>query len=372
MKLFNIDAHISVIADVTYILKELYGDDVDIEEWSISGHCWVFGKKPANVKYVNGQTWRNFNKEMVDNFVKENKDFLSKFDGFIVTHTPIFALLFESFNKPIIVVNSCRYEQPYSFNENNNLGRWNYLNLKLKQMHDTGQLTVISNNKGDQEYLRLGTGIESILIPSLCLYTNAKYTPIMDTPTGKSLWDLNVVYTDCGLLKKTDKMVSRQEFVGFYYSWSNLYSCNSMIHFPYEISTMSIFEQYSANIPLFFPTKRFLKELISTNKCKFGSRYIMINNSVKSNKVYPKSLDIAMDDETWIDFWVDKADYYDEENMKYIVYFDDLVELEQLTKTTNTMDVSENMRKHNIIRKDTVYSSWKTVMDNIICMFLQD
>jgi hypothetical protein len=356
MKLFNIDLHISVIADVQYILKELYGDDVEIENWSISGHCWVFRKRQMNVKFVNAQTWKNFNKEMIDNFVKEYGDYLSTFDGFIVTHTPVFALLFESFNKPIICVNSCRYEQPFSFNENNNLGRWNLLSLKLKQMHDKGQLTMISNNKGDQEYLRLGTGIESIHIPSLCLYTNVKYEPSTD---------INVVYSDFDLLKKPNKMISRQEFVGGNYSWANLYSCNSMIHFPYEMSTMSIAEQYSANVPLFFPSKIFLKKLISMHQHHFCSRYIMIN-SVKSNKVYPKSLDIAMDDNTWIDFWVDKADYYDEENMKYIIYFDSLRELDSLTKQTNMKEVSEKMRQHNEIRKEKVYSSWKKVMDKII------
>jgi hypothetical protein len=138
-----------------------------------------------------------------------------------------------------------------------------------------------------------------------------------------------------------------------------------MIHFPYEISTMSIFEQYTANIPLFFPSKRFLKELISTNKYNFISRYIMIN-SVKTNKVYPNSLDIAMDDNTWINFWVDKADYYDEENMKYIIYFDNMNELESLIKNTNMKEVSEKMVQHNIVRKDNIYSSWKTIMDNII------
>ena len=357
MRFFNLDLHISVISDVSYILKELYGDDVEIENWSISGHSWVFRKRQQNVKFVNANTWKFFNKEMIDAFVKEYFVHLSTFDAFIVTHTPIFALLFESFNKPIIVINSCRYEQPYSFNENNNLGRWNYLNMKLKQMHDKGQLTIISNNKGDQEYLRLGTGIESILIPSVCLYTNAKYTPTTD---------VNVVYTDCNLLKKTDKMISRPDFVGFNYSWADLYTCNSMIHFPYEMSTMSIFEQYSANVPLFFPTKRFLKELILSNNYNFCSRYIMLNNLVKSNKVYPKSLDIAMDDNTWIDFWVDKADYYDEDNMKYIVYFDGLSELEQLIKTTNTKEVSENMSNHNVIRKEKVYSSWKKVMDKFV------
>ena len=34
---------------------------------------------------------------------------------------------------------------------------------------------AISNNRADQEYLRLGTGIQSLHIPSLCLYTGVSY-----------------------------------------------------------------------------------------------------------------------------------------------------------------------------------------------------
>ncbi len=53
---------------------------------------------------------------MIDAFVKEYDDLLKSFDGFIVTHTPVLALLYEKYNKPVIIVNSCRYEQPFCWN----------------------------------------------------------------------------------------------------------------------------------------------------------------------------------------------------------------------------------------------------------------
>ena len=40
------------------------------------------------------------------------------YDGFVVTHSPVLCRLFERFNKPIILVNSCRYDQPYCWNHN--------------------------------------------------------------------------------------------------------------------------------------------------------------------------------------------------------------------------------------------------------------
>ena len=46
MKFFNLDLHVSVIQDIKQILEPL-GHTVD--NWSISGHSWVFGKEADKV-----------------------------------------------------------------------------------------------------------------------------------------------------------------------------------------------------------------------------------------------------------------------------------------------------------------------------------
>jgi hypothetical protein len=80
---------------------------------------------------------------------------------------------------------------------------------------------------------------------------------------------------------------------------------------------MSIFEQYSANIPLFFPSKEYLYNLIINNGYKIQSRY----NKIHGNNNYHVNLDSCLNDKDWLDFWINNADYYDEDNMKYIIYF---------------------------------------------------
>jgi len=114
LRLLNIDLHISVISDVMYILKDIYGDDVEITNHSISGHNWVFDRPTARPEIVNQFTWKRIDEDMINKFAEHYESYCNQFDGFIVTHTPIFALLYEKFNKPVIVVNSCRYEQPLS------------------------------------------------------------------------------------------------------------------------------------------------------------------------------------------------------------------------------------------------------------------
>ena len=358
MKLFSFNLHIAVISDITNILKDLYGDKVEIIDWNISDQYWLFYKDRKDVKHINQQTWKNIDQDMINRFVNEYQDYLSQFDGFIVTHTPVFSLLYESFNKPIFMINSCRYEQPFSFKENNDIRKWYNLNIKLKQMHEKGQLIVISNNKADQEYLRIGTGIESMYIPSLCLYTNAKYNPHTDK---------YIVYSDSPFLRKTEAMIPRYYFSGHHYTWEQLYTCRGIIHMPYEISTMSIFEQYSANIPLFFPSKNFIKQLVATGNYFLCSRYIKFDSHLKLQKVFPKNLEPAMNDVSWINWWIDKSDFYrDDCDMQHIIYFNSMDELDYLLNTIDTRVISERMRQHNIIRKNKVYNSWKEIMDKYI------
>lgn len=118
---------------------------------------------------VNVFSWYGFDQDMVDRFVERYGAFLAEFDGFIVTHTPVFVRLFESFGKPIILVNTCRYDQPFCYNGND--AELQTLHACLRNLRDRGLLIAISNNRADQDYLRLGADIASVRIPSLCLYT---------------------------------------------------------------------------------------------------------------------------------------------------------------------------------------------------------
>ena len=349
IKLFNLDLHISVIKDLQHILNDLYSDKIRITNWSISGHSWVFNENSVCPDFINAYTWRNIDKNTINNFVNKHKNFLESFDGFIVTHTPVFCLIYEMFNKPIIMINSCRYEQPFSWN--NNMEMWEYLNEKLKLMYNRKQLIVISNNKGDAEYLKIATDITSYLIPSLCLYTNSIYSPV----SNKFLIYNN--YNNC----ENDVIVDKVKEFNGKYSWQQLFSYKGIIHMPYEISTMSLFEQYSANIPLFLPSKKYLYELVQNGNYRFQSRY----NKMYGNNYYPINLDLCLNDNTWIDFWINKADFYDESNMKYIIYFDSIEQLKNLVETTDTNIISEKMKKHNETRKTEVYDKWKYIFDSL-------
>jgi hypothetical protein len=330
MKFFNLDLHISVIKDIEKILHKIYGNTIEIVNWSLSEHNWVFKQDKTNVDIINENTWDNINEELIREF-NDKYDF-SNYDGFIVTHTPVFSMIFEKYNKPIICINSCRYDMPFCLGVNPNI---EWFHEGLKRMCEKGQLIIVSNNLGDQEYLYRGTGITSHYIPSLCCYTNTQYMPRLNK---------FVIYGDHGLYLGLKNVVKRPS-PG--YSWDLLYSFKGIIHNPYEISTMSIAEQITAGVPLFFPTKRFYLDCITNGLMKLISNYDGKNR-------------LSLEE------WIDRGDFYN--SYKYIHYYDSLEDLAQKLRDFNKIE--DECRDNRLVwlveREKEILSKWKVIFDKII------
>jgi hypothetical protein len=314
------------------------------------------GKKQADVKYVNQNTWRGINKNLANQFYEHYKDELSKYDGFIVTHTPSFSLLYEKFNKPIIVVASTRYEEPFS----NNMIEWRKFNNYLQNGIDKKQIIPVSNNKYDSKYTELFTERQWQVIPSLCEYTKAKYT-------GKK--DIFLYSSKFKPALSVPKLALKEYELRNGYTWQELADYKGIVHIPYNASTMSIFEQYTSNIPLFFPSYDFLKEL----RAKYTQHGVMSelswnqvfnyssNSSVFTSANDPnnyKNNDVMME-------WVKLSDFYDKENMPHIQHFDSIEHLVELVDTVDTDEVSEKMKLHNTKRREEVYKKWQAILNEI-------
>lgn len=343
MKFFNIDLHISVIKDIKTIFENL-GHTVD--NYSLSSHNWIMGFKEFKSKTLNKNNWIKINDEMCAAFYSEFKDELEKYDGFIVTHTPVFAKLYEKFNKPIIVVASTRYEFPYSFDKE----KWESLNYYLKTNKN---IILISNNLFDKNYCELFLNKEVPLIESLCEYTNAAYT-------GKN--DSFVIFTKKEIKKYLyAKNLINKETLGNY-SWQDLCNQKAIIHIPYNISTMSFFEQYYANVPLFVPSQKLLMELYETEISPLSEISYMRIHNFGSKSLF----NLDKDPNNWknkeiISEWIKHSDFY---NFKNVQYFDNLFDI-NLLEDFDFFKISEKMREENNLRKIKIYDCWKEVIDAI-------
>lgn len=334
MKLFNIDLHISVIADIKDIFKRIR-PEIDIIDWSLSGHTWVFKKSRTKVNVLTQESWSSLNMELIQKFQENYDTFLQTMDGFIVCHPNSFALLFEKYNKPIIVINSCRYDMPYCWNKDTTM--LSELNSCFSRLQHKNLLTFISNNQADNKYFLMANPlIKTQIIPSLCQYTDMSWD-------SSKTYDKFLVYT--GKLPSHELLVTREK-LGHAYSWQSLMNFRGIIHIPYEASTMSIFEQISSGIPLFFPTKSFLKELWQSGQKKQVNYW---NNP-------PAYLSETKFDE----FWIEKADYYEIEGSYYFNSFDELFKmLDTFADTLYTIRINFIQK-----RNEKVYDNFKKILSN--------
>ena len=317
------DLHISVIED----FKNLF-PDFDFTHWCLSGHAWVFNQQKFSPKFINPNTWKNIDEEMIIDFQNEYDSFLSSFDGFICAHPNVFAMIFEKYNKPIILINSCRYDIPFCWSRNFDMLQ-KYKEC-LHRLENKNLLIAVSNNKADQLYTNVACGINTHHIPSLCDYTGMKYNPTKNTFL-------------CYSGNVDHPLITKKSELGRNYKWEELCKFKGIIHFPYEISTMSLFEQFTAGIPLFFPSKQFMLKNINIQSI---SAYW--SNSLPENlKRFSDKL-----------LWIENADFYNIFQSPNIYIFDSIPHLISLLESFEWKDDSSILEKH----KNEIKNKWNSLI----------
>ena len=339
VRLYNMDLHISVISDIKDVLERLFGTTVAVRDDCLSGHTWVMGRQQASMEVINPDTWYNLSTDMIRAFQERYDTFLSEFDGFICAHPNSFLLLFEKYNKPIIVVNSCRYDIPFSITGKKEM--LPELNAGFRRCQEKGLLHMISNNRADNKYfLTALSDIRTQIIPSLCLYTGLRWNPA-HTPRQKFL-----IYSGPGL---RHPLLEHRTSLGRF-AWPTLMEYRGIIHIPYEVSTMSLFEHISTEIPLFFPTKEFLLHLWTARLARYQSNYWRL-----LGKTAPPPELAASENLT---YWIEAGDMYGLEGAYYFSSFEDLAR--QLVTFTDPL---YEVRKRFVAqRQQKALTDWKTLM----------
>jgi hypothetical protein len=317
--LFNLDLHISVMRDLE---QELRTVDLRTVCWSISQSnrfSRSVYKVSDPVDVVNSHTWSALDDTVISQFEARYQKFLSRFDGFVVTHTPAFAQLYRSFNKPILVLNSTRYEAPYSNDEL----KWKNLDDFLVGAVEKKKMLIASNNLGDSDYLKYRTGIDSGVIPSLCEYTKLVWKP---GGTQKIVISRSAELDDYIENLTGGEWRGIRKVMGGNYNWRQYLGVKEVLYIPYNISTMSLFEFATAGVPVAVPSRDFLKQLskrfsgILSELSYFQIRDLPVSDLANHNPNNYLSKQFQ-------DWWLERADFYNADLMPNIRLINDFAEL---------------------------------------------
>ncbi|CAF0921036.1 unnamed protein product [Adineta ricciae] len=360
------DYHISPIQDLKTILIPL---GVKFFDKSLSYSCSRTGTCYSPLRILTRKNAENPSKELAMQFYEFYKDQLEMnlVDAFVCFHPVGMCELYMPFNRTIIIIASTRYEL-WRFDPSS----WMKLNENLKQIAQYPKNIIAANNLYDVEYIRYFTGINATLLPSFCNYTNVDYNPSREEFLIAPIHvkDFEVLFKKLlriSLQSHSIEVVPIRELYSNY-EYSDLAKHPAIIYVPYQVSVMSLFEQYRMNIPLLFPsldllTQWHLEFSVVNEKTWDQAWYGTIPNGSRIPGVLSGVPDPNNDrDRTSVRYWLNFSDFY---QWPHITYYDSTDDLVQKLTTTDFPSISKKMKEHNKQLKENLLTKWKEILDNI-------
>ena len=279
--------------------------------------------------------------------------YLSNFRGFVATYPPCFSLLYRGFPGPTLAICATRYEYPFTHDSR----RWRWLNEALVEGVEDGWLSLAANNRADADYVRNYTGLAPTYLPSACSYIDATYTGHRSPAIISSLSE--ALATAISNTVKAEAIPLRAA-LGPNYPWSALYDYRALVLIPYNISTMSLFEHYNACMPIYVPSRLFLRRLMAEHPAAVLS-HLSFSQIVGAPAAAPRGdgLDLNnMRDGAIIEWYLARADFYDAEWMPHVQQFDSWAHLDHRLNTDDHGAISDAMKRDRASRLNRIARLW--------------
>jgi hypothetical protein len=248
------DFHISTIGNVKKLLQP---QGVVFIDKSLSGACAVTQTCAKNLKVLTSANGISPSRRVMDRFVASYRSDpeLRSADVVMCFHPAAMCELFMPLNKALFVIATTRYEMGRE-----SAATWLAWNANLKTIAADPRNLVAANNRYDAEYIRYFTGISAIILPSV-IQMDERYRGSTDTILIAPLHSPGATKLQA-LAQASSPLVIpiAQKYPGRY-TYIALCNVTAIVHLPYQLSTMSFFEQYAMGIPLLVPTPEFLWDL---------------------------------------------------------------------------------------------------------------
>ncbi|CAF1315798.1 unnamed protein product [Adineta steineri] len=362
------DFHISPINDIKHQLRTF---NIEFIDKSLSGACKSTNSCAKDLKILNRTNGMspsiNERKQFYE--VYKNDSEMNRVDIFMCFHPAGMCELFMPFNRTIIVIASTRYE----------LGRhkkqqWIDLNNNLKIIASNPRNIIAGNNLYDAEYIRYFTGIKAIVLPSICAYTNATYSrvegkPFLIAPIHNKIFHASFrsdLINSSKSLNISIEVQHLRDVYKTYYSYEQLSEHPGIIYVPYQVSLMSLFEQYRMNVPLFFPSIDLLTEWHYNYHVVEERTWDRVFHQPKNSSIISGVLNSNIPDpnnefdQNAIRYWLQFSDFY---QWPHIICYNSMDDLVKKLVNTNLDQVSQNMKTYNKNLIKTVLKQWHDILE---------
>ena len=366
---FSLSLPSSPIHDLKQLLSPL---GVQFFDKSLSSACSKTNTCYSPLRLLTRKNAMNPSRDLAERFYRFYRDQpeMNLVDMILCFHPASMCELYMPFNRSLIIIASTRYELARFTSE-----QWQQWNRNLKIISQDPKHLIAANNRYDAEYIRYFTGINVTILPSFCQYTNNDYNPIK---TEFLLTPIHRKSFERIFLESLDQSLVTHPFFNLKilplrtlypnYDYSDLTHHPAIIHIPYQVSIMSLFEQYRMNIPLVFPSLDLLTQWhydyqVVIERTWDGTLYGQHRNHSRIQGVQTDIPDPNNElDRHAIRYWLNFSDFY---QWPHIIYFDSVDDLLDKLLSTNFSRISEQMKIYNRQLAKTLRGQWRNILENV-------
>ena len=389
--LLSIDFHITPIADLKHVISLAF-QGVKVEDRSLSGACGrtqtcahagnLAVLRPGDVEHsmhFGGAVRREF----FDAYSQEKNSLIREVDAMVCSHPTGMCELVMPFGRPAILWATTRFEQGRERHAN----RFGGFVKNFRALAALPGSAVAANNMYDVHYVHYFTGIKPRYIPSHSGFPGVEwnwskskvnykttilvhgYRPHRDIYGGLEGF-LAPLRAATAAARVPFDFKPLRDALGGDYEYNDLASYPAILHFPYQVSIMSFFEQYRMNIPIIAPSLTLLTRWHSESLFVSERTWdTVLYNSPADKSVLPKHADadepFDPNDEGNIEairWWLQWADYY---VFPHVILFDSWADLTEQLKTIDLAAVSAKMKVANVRIEKNIVNEWTDVLKQI-------
>ncbi len=374
LRFFGMDHHHAVLWDVKKLLRPL-GVQVDFV-WLCDGRDLVNEAIPSEIPGF--QSSLDIYRAPAEKpFEQATKDYIQEkhYDGILTSHSLVTCYRLQEIGLPMIHVNSTRFGNDWITNPK----KHEILVKKLEELLRQHRLHLVHNNFADRQYFHQFfpwiSPSQEVVIPSLC-ESLLRVRQTMPTPKKIFVWDTRLT-----LLRDTSPFMKefftrcKQAFGNAIESQAILLANKgehlpegylddyaAVVHIPYNISTMSLFEQVRANIPVWVPSKRLLKQLWANPKEPNVLSWCSFSPGTEKNA---STMDDIRNPDI-IQRYLDLADFYNPETLPLALTFDSIEEFLEKAMTTDYQAMMDKAEETQQNRREDILFAWEQVLQHLV------